>query len=1138
MVAFDAWAELASVAPSLTAQDIGKGCALAVERRHLLKELIARDPRQAIASAVPLRVRDRLPREVTQELEVRVAGAGDLALIGQTPVSGSKLTGAATFHSARIAGVEFRAFVYGRRQDQATKVRIPLQGISLDGLLAVSESPLRVLEPGEVIPAAADLSRQCPVSGETLPPRNREEPPADPAATVAVGDRFVELCHVDHVALFEDRLIQSEDAAGPYPSSGIPVAANDAPGTSTVVGIPPLAWSTGPKKVLIIRVDFSDLVGTPVNSSDKIAITPAYVADVFNRADGIADFYQQASYSKTSLSLTASDVTAVCRLPRTASYYAVGDGFNAYNNTLHDDARAAAAAKGVKLENYDRIGVVFSFLGNLPGSNITYGGLGQVQGKYFWVNSFLDFRITAHEIGHTYGLQHSNLWKVYDGNPVSSNGFSEEYEDPFSVMSSATTTIRCHFDMWQKSILHWLPDSSVATISTSGRYRVYRFDHHDADLSRPLALKIVRNSTQDYWIGLRELWPENAAMTNGAYVLWGYNRVVQGNLIDFGTAGDDPRDAPLPVGASFYDSEAGITLTPLSRSGTSPNEYLDIQVNFGPPGTSSLSGVAISGPASAAAGKTCLFTAQLAGGVSDPVVYSWDFGNGAITDNAPEVAYSWPVGGSQQVKLTVSDMKGHSVSAILDVDVSDPLQVWKSRTTYAGGRLTALATNGQQVLAVGEDYDEEVGYHGAAIFSSNGVTWSSGNLGINYEGYGATWFGSKWVVVGMTYGFDVVPGWYGTVLTSSNSQAWTRSYLGGGILRSVATDGAKALVAVGDRGVILRSTDAVTWTQVGSTAGINLGSVSYGDGTFVTVGYKTGTGGPVVKTSPDGLTWTDYSNGAGTGSYRDLRSIAWCGDRFLASGYYGKLRYSSDQGRSFVTTREQTEQTPALAYGNGVWFAAGEDLSSGSASVDLISLDGKNWSKLSNPVVEKRNAAIFFKNTFITVGDNHSIRQSESVASIKTGYLLWREKVFPGLDSTSYLGGDPDGDGVSNFMEYALGRSPTIGSGNDGVASLPRALSGSTDALLRDRLTLSFSLPEPIPPDVVYVVEAADDPAGPFTPVASKKGAAAWEWLGSGTTHVKVALSSGGRVQTSVGDSQPQIAAQRRFLRLRALFTE
>jgi hypothetical protein len=61
-----------------------------------------------------------------------------------------------------------RLFVYGRRLGQPTRDNIPVNGIALDKLLAVSEHPLRILEPQEVAAARAEKPDPiCAVSGQS-----------------------------------------------------------------------------------------------------------------------------------------------------------------------------------------------------------------------------------------------------------------------------------------------------------------------------------------------------------------------------------------------------------------------------------------------------------------------------------------------------------------------------------------------------------------------------------------------------------------------------------------------------------------------------------------------------------------------------------------------------------------------------------------------------------------------------------------------------------------------------------------------------------------------------------------------------------------------------------------------------------
>ena len=155
---------------------------------------------------------------------------------------------------------------------------------------------------------------------------------------------------------------------------------------------PPTAWTTGGKNVLIIRVDFSDLPGAPEGYS---------AATVQNIADSqIAPYYIKSSYGLTSLTNTVT--TLVYRMPQTAADYATSGN----NDTLHADAENAAAAN-YTIANYDRIIVFFASLGSIANSQITYGGLAQVGGPSVWCNGEFDFRVIAHELGHTYGLYHA-----------------------------------------------------------------------------------------------------------------------------------------------------------------------------------------------------------------------------------------------------------------------------------------------------------------------------------------------------------------------------------------------------------------------------------------------------------------------------------------------------------------------------------------------------------------------------------------------------------------------------------------------------------------------------------------------------------------------------------------------------------
>lgn len=573
--AFRAWTErYLAATPAERAALLAEGRERAEARRAVLAQLIKTDPRAALAAAVPMVVRQELPAEIVALLEERISGQGRLALNALTPAPGEPVPAETMYRSASVDGVNYRAHVYGRRETQATVPSASLVGIALDGQLALAESPVRVVEPGEQVAARGLAESPVPV-----PAHGAQEAAPAPLAVEYSGAVYA-VCCAGHVTAIEASLLETERVN----------EADSGPGSSTVVGRPSQAWTHGTKKVLIIRVDFSDRPGLSVPDNGP-AITEDFAVGLINQSGGLAEFYTQSSFGKTTLQIAPAvagdspDVTGLLRMPATgASYAASGD-----DDKLHDDARALAVAAGFNPDAYDRVGVVFPYIGpsttsgrnGFAGSLITYGGLANVNGPHFWVNGFYDFRVVGHELGHTYGLRHANLWVVTDGNPVSPTGTSLEYGDPFDLMGDGDFFAN-DFSHWNKSLLQWIPDTAVTVAAASGTYRIYRFDASGANLAQPRALKVVRNSTTDYWIGYRRA-TTNASMDGGAYVLWGYNNANEkSNLLDLTTPGSSSNDAGLAIGATFTDSVAGITFAPLAQGGSGAEEYLDVQVTLQP----------------------------------------------------------------------------------------------------------------------------------------------------------------------------------------------------------------------------------------------------------------------------------------------------------------------------------------------------------------------------------------------------------------------------------------------------------------------------------------------------------------------------------------------------------------------------
>jgi M6 family metalloprotease-like protein len=348
-----------------------------------------------------------------------------------------------------------------------------------------------------------------------------------------------------------------------------------------LISVRPPALSTGVKQILVIRVDFADLPDSGHLASSLQSVMDTQVRPKF----------QQSSYGLADIVTT---VTATrYRMPRTASYYATTPD----RQGLMEDA-VNAASVDYPVSNYDRHVVVFPSFSKIVNSKIKWAGKSDIPGGVIqsnggettrpyegpprsWINGAFQFRVVSHELGHTFGVEHSGLWHVTDGNPVSPAGSLNALGDTYDIMgTNSGQDTRIDFNPWFKYEMQWLHDEQVQTITESGVYRVYRYD--DPAATGILALKVNKNTATDYWISLRRSFTDNASMQNGAYIIWGHNTNVHSALLDCTTPGTSIADAALQVSHTLTDG--GIAITPLANGGTPPHEYMDIQVVLPTPG--------------------------------------------------------------------------------------------------------------------------------------------------------------------------------------------------------------------------------------------------------------------------------------------------------------------------------------------------------------------------------------------------------------------------------------------------------------------------------------------------------------------------------------------------------------------------
>lgn len=530
---FDAWVK-EYLASNIRHSDeqIRRGEELALKRHELFKELMELAPRTALEQVAASADYKLLPAAVSKNLEQRISAYGDFlvyALDEVDPVTG-ELRGGHTEREVVIDTTRYKAFVYGRRETMTTKLHIPLQGIILDGMMVVDENPARKLESKEY----ADRHIDTTELGQT-------------GVAAEVGGAVEYFSSQAAFDSFVQQQIKWEAEIGPSRAKG-----DEQPLSS---------WTEGAKTVLFIRVDFPDKPGEPVDFNNQ----PLNVTSAQSLMDTkVSPFYVNNSYNKTSMQTT---VTPVVRMPQSQSFY--------FNNVgaLFTDAESAARAAGFEANNFNLDVFAMSYNQGFP-----YAGVGHVGARGAALNGSFGLKVTAHELGHNYGLLHANLWRTTDGTVIGT-GSNVEYGNPFDVMGGGGDSA-AHFNAQYKRRLNWLTDANMQTVTSNGIYRIFAEDSATLDGIR--VLKIRKNATKNYWIEFRQLLTYYPNTLNGAIINWDYlsKNFEETELLDMTpNTANDATDSPLLTGQTFNDDEDRIRVTVLGKGHTTP-ESLDVKVEL------------------------------------------------------------------------------------------------------------------------------------------------------------------------------------------------------------------------------------------------------------------------------------------------------------------------------------------------------------------------------------------------------------------------------------------------------------------------------------------------------------------------------------------------------------------------------
>lgn len=530
--------------------DLGEGLILAQERRVTMKRLIVTHPEEALRMAIADEDRVGLPEEIIELLEFSVSDAGEFERVVSCYTGGFVRPIGAPDEECFVKMDEkrYRAFTYGRRAELQTKDRISVHGISIDDVMAVSPDP--VLRKGLL---AESFGKQRQFASE-------EELDSYIAMTLA-----------------------DEDTLGPAVVRGSESLIAES------------TWTEGNKRILYLRVRFAD---------QDPAYEPVSLATAQSDQDDVAEHYRIASYGKLNVITVFPDVIT---LAENKSGY-VGQGLGKMMDEARDAAIILGQSKGLDWDyrNYDFYTIISD--GGIGG----YAGIAQVGGrKSHHQKGYTSLRTSGHEFGHNLGLSHAYYNYTSDLSPrgsTPSNGAGLiEYGHRFSLMSAQNGSDMSnpalpHFTAHEKWSLDWVTDSDIVDITTgdqSGTYRLYQNDHQDVTGLR--AIRIPSGGLYSkYWLSYRTAWrqpnrnSDNDFLLNGILFNWSGSGGGTSTLLDMtpysdegskgsgSTARDnsDKWDAPLIIGRTYTDSESNVSVTPIARGGTGPNEYIDVHIHL------------------------------------------------------------------------------------------------------------------------------------------------------------------------------------------------------------------------------------------------------------------------------------------------------------------------------------------------------------------------------------------------------------------------------------------------------------------------------------------------------------------------------------------------------------------------------
>jgi hypothetical protein len=313
----------------------------------------------------------------------------------------------------------------------------------------------------------------------------------------------------------------------------------------------------GEQKTLVVLVNFQN------NPTSQPYTVDSVRSLIFGN---VSNFYYESSYSRTWLT---GDVYGWFTIPMDST---VCDTY-----ALSQYANAAAVAAGADLSTYSRYVYIF------PGNSCNWAGITLKSSNSVprvYLNGSFNFKDVAHELGHSFGLDHSAALDCGAAS-IGSSCTMIEYGDKFDDMGGAPY----QFNAYQKERLGWLNSGTttppITTVESTGTYFIEPLETLSAGGAKALKiLKSVDPVTGDktwYYVESRQPVGFDSSLASNSNVVNGVllHQATQFSdsfnlffsyLLDMTPETSSWFDPALAVGRTFQDSTAGFSIAPIACS--------------------------------------------------------------------------------------------------------------------------------------------------------------------------------------------------------------------------------------------------------------------------------------------------------------------------------------------------------------------------------------------------------------------------------------------------------------------------------------------------------------------------------------------------------------------------------------------